>query len=97
MRNQDRVHSQFFVNRVNQVGWASPTKYHALVHIAYFWWAMPTLLRWQGTPRRYNFIRCTQPYRSFIFLQKIGNTPNQDFIVKNHQRNIMGLFHRLYL
>ncbi|KAB2833692.1 MAG: hypothetical protein F9K48_07870 [Candidatus Brocadia sp.] len=31
-------------SRVNRVGWASPTKYHALAHIIYFWWAMPTLL-----------------------------------------------------
>ncbi|OOP57830.1 MAG: hypothetical protein AYP45_01160 [Candidatus Brocadia carolinensis] len=25
-----------FVNRLNRVGWASPTKHHALVHITYF-------------------------------------------------------------
>ncbi|NUO08037.1 MAG: hypothetical protein HUU08_05045, partial [Candidatus Brocadia sp.] len=28
------VHSRFFVNLVNLVGWASPTKH--LVHVAYF-------------------------------------------------------------
>ncbi|NUO08602.1 MAG: hypothetical protein HUU08_07975 [Candidatus Brocadia sp.] len=30
----DRVHSRFFVNLINLVGWASPTKH--LVHVAYF-------------------------------------------------------------
>ncbi|NUO08291.1 MAG: hypothetical protein HUU08_06350 [Candidatus Brocadia sp.] len=34
------MHSRFFVNLVNLVGWASPTKH--LVHVACFLWAMPT-------------------------------------------------------
>ncbi|NUO10253.1 MAG: hypothetical protein HUU08_16595 [Candidatus Brocadia sp.] len=32
--NYLRVHSRFFVNLVNLVGWASPTKH--LVHVVYF-------------------------------------------------------------
>ncbi|NUO07552.1 MAG: hypothetical protein HUU08_02565 [Candidatus Brocadia sp.] len=68
------MHSRFFVNLVNLVGWSSPTKH--LVHVAYF-------LVGDAHPTPYGKARLAvtilydipgYAVRSF-FLQKIGNTP----------------------
>ncbi|NUO09031.1 MAG: hypothetical protein HUU08_10190 [Candidatus Brocadia sp.] len=62
------MHSRFFINLVNLVGWASPTKH--LVYVAYYLVgdAHPTLYGKAALP--YNFIRYTQLCRSFIYFTK---------------------------
>ncbi|NUO09153.1 MAG: hypothetical protein HUU08_10810 [Candidatus Brocadia sp.] len=74
------MHSRFFVNLVNLVGWASPTKH--LVHVDYFLVgdAHPTLYSKARLAATILYNIPSYAVRSF-FLQKIGNTPSAFFMV----------------